>query len=296
MLNILAAYIRLIRPVNTIGTVGAVIVGAAIVTGLNIFIFPVLYASLVSFLIVSGGFAINDYYDYKIDLTEKKHRPIPSGKVPPNNAKIIGYLLLSSGVLLAIATLPILAIYIAGTSAFLLDFYSRVLKTQHTILGNFVTSYSTAITYVFGWSCLLSAISLEIFLTLFPMFIISLFVCLGREFIKSIQDVKGDSKYDIKNIAVRYGANNAAFLATAMIIVAIVISPLPFLFGIYGISYFILILIVDILALFSCLSLISKIKEPDKSNLIPEYARKTKNLLLKLMVVGIFAFGAGVVI
>ena len=80
------AYIKLMRLKNSIATVVAVIVGAMMV-GTNIWVPPVFYACIVAFLIVAGGFAINDYYDRKIDIANKCNRPIPLGQIHPKNAK-----------------------------------------------------------------------------------------------------------------------------------------------------------------------------------------------------------------
>lgn len=289
------AYTKLMRLKNSIATVSAVIVGA-LVAGVNIWVPEVICGCLVAFLIVAGGFAINDYYDRDIDIANKRDRPIPTGQINPGNAKTFGYLLLVSGIILSMLTLPFLSVFIAGTSAFLLDLYSRVLKRKYTLTGNFVVSYSTAITYIFGWSCLFSVLSEKIFLTLILMFAISLLVCLGREFIKSIQDVKGDSRYGVSNIAVRYGIRKASIFATISIISGIILTPLPFIFGIFKFSYLILMGIVGVVSIVLCISLVYKIQEIGEGKSLFDYAEKTKDRLLYLMALGILAFGAGLAV
>lgn len=288
-------YLDLFR-INSFVTLGAVIVGAMVATGINIPILPVFFGCIVAFLIVAGGFTINDYYDRDIDATNRPDKPIPSGKIKPEKAKAIGYLLLTTGIIISIITLPPLSVFIATTCAFLLDFYSRVLKRKYTIIGNFVTSYSTAITYVFGWSCLISVLNEKIFLTLYWIFIISLLACLGREFIKSIQDMKGDKKFDINNIAIKYGIKKAAFFATIAISIAIIFSPIPYIFGFFGNSYAILITIVDIIILYSCISLIIKIYKIRDKEAIFTYAGKAKTNILIAMGLGLFAFAFGLYI
>ena len=46
-----------------------------------------------------GGMVLNDVYDAKIDAVERPERPIPSGKISVSVANIIGYSLLSFGLL-----------------------------------------------------------------------------------------------------------------------------------------------------------------------------------------------------
>ncbi len=251
---------------------------------------------LIKSAIVAGGFAINDYYDRDVDATYKRNRPIPSGRIRPEKAKVIGYLLLVAGLILAVLALPPLSVFIATTCAFLLDLYSRVLKRKHTIIGNFVTSYSTAITYIFGWSCLLGVLSGKIVLTLFWMFILSLLVCLGREFIKSIQDLKGDKEFNINTIAVKYGVGIAAYSAAAPLILAVILSPLPYVFNLFGFSYLVIIIIVDIMLLVSSFLLIRKIRKIGDREPIFNFAKKIKESLLVAMVVGLFAFSIGLFI
>ncbi len=288
-------YLKLMRLPNSFATVFAVIVGA-LVAGVNIFVLPVFFVCIIAFLIVAGGFVINDYYDIKIDIANKRDRPIPLGQIQPDTVKTFGYSLLTAGILLAIFTLPPFAVLVAGTSAFLLDLYSRVLKPKYTLIGNFVTSYSTAITYVFGWSCLLSVISEKIVLTLFWMFVISLSACLGREFIKSIQDKKGDSKSGVNNIAVRYGVRNAAILATVTVLIATIFSPMPYILGLFGLSYLILIIVVDVSTLLLCILLIRKIREVGEGEILYDYARRIKKRFLVTMALGIFAFFMGMIV
>ena len=286
-------YVKLIRPANSIFTVIAVIIGA-LTTGTNIFVPSVTYACISAFLIVAGGFVVNDFYDKDIDAANERDRPIPKGLVKPENAKAFGYFLLTVGVIIAILTLNILSVTIAVTGAFLLDQYSRLLKPRFTIWGNLVTSYSTAITYAFGWSSVLIVPHEKVILSLFWMFTISIFASMSREFIKAIHDIRGDSQFNIRTVAVRSGIKNAAVLGIIMMAIAVAFTPIPYLTGVFGISYLALIIVVDVIALTSCALLLRETyKREVPVDYLTKYAGKMKQFMLLAMSIGILAFGVG---
>jgi 4-hydroxybenzoate polyprenyltransferase len=56
---------------------------------------------LASMAIYAAGIALNDWFDYAIDLQERPMRPLPSGRVSRRFAAILGGTLLGSGVALA---------------------------------------------------------------------------------------------------------------------------------------------------------------------------------------------------
>lgn len=284
------ALFDLMRPVNSFLTVVAVIVGV-LTTGGSVST-EVFFASISVFLVVSGGFSINDYYDRKVDAINDPQRPIPSGLVSPIDAKSFGYLLLSAGVIVAMITLSPLAVLIASTSALLLDLYSRVLKPKQAIVGNLVTSYSTAVTYVFGWAAS-GGTRPNAFLTLAFMFSITLLASWGREFIKAIDDVRGDRQCGIKTAAVQFGVKGAAWLGTIFVLSAAVVSPIPWLLGVFGDFYMMGFLLVDGIAIAACVWLLRKIHRRLPEEALMRYAKYSKNFLLVAMGVGIIAFTFG---
>lgn len=58
-------------------------------------ILPVM--SLAMVMLYAGGMALNDYFDRAIDANERPERPIPSGRIPPRNAAVLGFGLLAGG-------------------------------------------------------------------------------------------------------------------------------------------------------------------------------------------------------
>ncbi|MEJ2721160.1 MAG: UbiA family prenyltransferase, partial [bacterium] len=70
----------------------------------------------------------------------------------------------------------------------------------------------------------------------FPVVFAFLFV-LGRELIKSAEDVEGDAMAGASTVAVRFGPERAAFWGAVVLFSAVVIAPLPALVRYYGRTY-----------------------------------------------------------
>lgn len=289
----LLAYVKLLRPANSIMTVIAVLVGVLLAGG-NVSSLPVIIACVSAFLIVAGGFAVNDFFDKEIDAANDRDRPIPKGKIQPRNARVFGYLILSIGALVVWFTQNLFAIFIVISGALLLHLYSSMIKPANAMLGNIVTSYSTAITFIYGWS-LFGDLSSRVALALPYIFAIVILASMAREFTKGIQDIKGDDQFDLKTAALSLGVESTVNWTTILTFFAVVLSPIPFILQVLGVGYMSLMVLVDIFSLWACLSLLRHVRSKtcDESSTI-KYARKTKNLLLIAMCIGIFAVGLGV--
>lgn len=59
------------------------------------------YLLFASSFLYSAGMALNDYFDYRIDLKERPKRPIPSRRIKRQEALCLGILLLATGIFLA---------------------------------------------------------------------------------------------------------------------------------------------------------------------------------------------------
>jgi geranylgeranylglycerol-phosphate geranylgeranyltransferase len=273
-------------------TVVAVLIGV-LVGGGNVISFPVIIACVSAFLIVAGGFVINDFFDRDIDAANNRDRPIPKCRIQPESAKIFGYLLLSMGVIIVWITGNLAALFIAITGAFLLHLYSYTIKPKNAILGNIVTSYSTAITFIYGWS-LIGNLSIKIIVILPFVFAIVMFASMAREFMKGIYDINGDRQFKLKTAALRLGIDSTASWITILMLFAVVLSPIPYMLQVLGVGYISLMVVVDILSLWACFSLLRFIRSRkyDEKSII-KYAGKTKNLFLGAMSLGIIAIGLG---
>ena len=91
-------YLQLIRIPNLFTAIADVTVGFLFVhTALDplaVFL-PLLAASCLLYM---AGMVLNDFYDYDVDLRDRPHRPLPSGRIQRKWAGWLGYWMLGSGV------------------------------------------------------------------------------------------------------------------------------------------------------------------------------------------------------
>jgi geranylgeranylglycerol-phosphate geranylgeranyltransferase len=104
----------------------------------------------------------------------------------------------------------------------------------------------------------------------------------GREITKGIVDVKGDNAEGIKTLAVRFGEKAAAVTAVFFFVFAVALTPVTWFLGLVGILFVPLVLITDV-GLLAC----SVFLLLDHSR---EKARKIKNVVLLLFLIGLLAY------
>lgn len=85
-------YLQLVRAPNAITALSNVFAAVACALGLGLIDHidwrALLLLSLTSVSLYCAGMALNDYYDYREDLEERPTRPLPSGKISRQSAKI----------------------------------------------------------------------------------------------------------------------------------------------------------------------------------------------------------------
>lgn len=91
------------------------------------------YLLLTSSFLYSAGMALNDYFDYRVDLKERPKRPIPSGRIRRQEALCLGIFLLAAGIFLAYYVRPASFVISLLLAAFIF-LYNAGLK-KHPWLG-----------------------------------------------------------------------------------------------------------------------------------------------------------------
>jgi 4-hydroxybenzoate polyprenyltransferase len=91
------------------------------------------YLLLASSFLYSAGMALNDYFDYRIDLKERPQRPIPSERIKRQEALCLGVFLLAAGIFLAYYVRPASFVISLLLAAFIF-LYNAGLK-KHPWLG-----------------------------------------------------------------------------------------------------------------------------------------------------------------
>ncbi|KXB02278.1 hypothetical protein AKJ44_00975 [candidate division MSBL1 archaeon SCGC-AAA261F17] len=222
------AVFKLLRPHNCFFAGIGVLIGAIIASG-GIPHFTAGFAFAAAFFVSGAGYAVNDYADRKIDAVNNPKRPIPSGELTPSDALGIARILFVLGILSsAFINLPCL--FLAGFNAALLAYYASDLK-RRGLIGNITISYLVGSTFLFGALVIGSLTAAGILAAMAGL------STAGRELIKDVEDIRGDRKSDSKTFPIRYGKKKTVGLAIILTIGAIILSPLPYLLGIFGWPY-----------------------------------------------------------
>ncbi len=205
----------------------------------------ILHASSVLFFMCSWN-ALNDIYDFEIDLVNRPDRPLPSGRISLNHAKTATAITMISSIL-SIALCywlisgsnpvegfevsdwyPSLAIWI--TALILLinyEFPFGLRLKDKGLPGNISISISVGLVVVFGASAVFEPFSEKAW----SLFFVGIFYNTSREIIKDVQDMEGDKGRN--TLAMRIGSENARTVAWVMSILALASVLLPFAIGIF---------------------------------------------------------------
>ena len=281
-MNKLGGFIRLMRPVNCTMMGFAVLVGAVLaipqlgsLNWLNI-----LFGFLTGFTFCAAAMVINDYYDRNIDAINEPRRPIPSGNVKPKEALAFVGVLSAVGFIFA-GLVSVLCFVVAAASLAITATYLTVGK-RSGLPGNFLVSICVAIPFLYGSITAIGTVGLNVVLFASMAFLSNT----GREITKGIVDVKGDSAEGVKTLAVRFGERNASVVAVLFYIFAVALTPVTWLLGLVGIWFVPFVLVTDVgLVVCSALLLLDHSREK---------ARRIKNLVLLLFLVGLLAYVFGV--
>lgn len=268
-------YLEILRPLNCLMAAAAVVIGGAIASTEPLGAVIVL-AALVAFLVCGAGNAINDYFDYEIDRINSPSRPLPSGRLSLGFTQAYSIVLFVLGVALSALISP-LAFFIAGFNSLLLYLYAMRIKKRGGIEKNFTVSYLVASPFLFG-----GVVVDEPLVTLLLVVLAGL-ANTSREIIKDIQDYEGDRVY-IRTLPARIGIEKAAKLASFVLFLTIVFSPLPYLLGILNLNYLLFVVPADAIFLGVALTFL---RDP------LEKAAGTQRMIKVGMALGLAAFLAG---
>ena len=221
-------YFLLGRPLNSTLAGFAVAIGAlaALANPLtNNQIIYIVLGCVVSGFISAFGYAINDFFDVEIDKINVPHRPIPSGLVSLEGAKMYCAIMVVLGVIFAIL-IDIVAVILALSGIILLFLYAARFK-RSGFPGNLIVALLASIPFLFGGFVTAS------YETLIYPASFAFLINLGRELIKDIEDVDGDKLENVQSIALKYGIRPARNIAYVILFSLFIIIPIPIILGYY---------------------------------------------------------------
>lgn len=270
------AALSLIRVVNVLITFCSVIVAFILCRPDFTISKDYLIAAIAASLSVAAGNIINDIFDKDADSINKPGKALPSNKISLTEAVIFYFVFLLASVLLA-SLINQTVFLIVLLSDILLFLYSMRLK-RILFLGNFIISFLTGFVFIYG-----GIITGNIQAVIIPA-VFAFLINLSRESIKAIDDIPGDTKAGVITFPNKFGINFSKKIITAFLILLMIFTFVPFIIGIYGIKYLIIIIvIIDPLLLYV-------VKSLNETNL----NLKKLSLILKFnMVVGLIAIFLG---
>jgi len=281
----LGGYLRLMRPINCLMIGFAVIVGATLASPdvLGSSWKNLIYGFFTGFMLTAASMVINDYYDKETDAINEPNRPIPSGLIKPKEALAFAFALTAIGFAAAVANA-----YLTSVFCFLIAIIAWIISVTYTtvgkhtgLLGNFLVSTCVAIPFIYGSVAIVNEVKLNVLI-----FVSMVFLSItGREITKGIVDVQGDRMRNVKTLAVRYGEKTAAVAAVLFYLSAVSLSLIPWLLKLVSFWFIPLVAVTDFGLAVSSFMLLK-----DYSR---ESARRVKNIVLLLFILGLLAFVFG---
>jgi len=277
------AFSELVRLEHAVMYALAVIIGALMVN-IQVPIEKLFFGIVIAVLIEFGAFSLNDYIDIKADKENRRFdRPIVRKEVSPSTALFIGILSLLLANIISLSMLDPFSFNVVLFFTLLSLAYDLFLKNL-PLVGNVSIALTMAIPFVFG-ALLSSPGIINNSNALQPVLFLSgiaFFVGTGREIMKDIEDMRGDSLAGGKTLPILIGKANAARLAVFFFIISVILSIIPIFSFFSNNLFYLIVAITDIMLLD-----ISKDLFFDQSLAT---LRKGRKLTLFAIVVGLFAF------
>ncbi len=293
------SYFTILRPANALMAALAVFVGGIIPLQLGALSSVSLgLAVLAAFLIIGAGNVVNDYVDVEADKINRPKRPIPSGRISPRVA--LGYAICLFIIGIGIARfVNLVAFLIAIINSLLLIGYAFSLKSR-ALIGHVVVSYLVGSTFLFGGAAVGQLKATAV------LFLLAALANFSRELVKALEDFEGDrahflqqmvskieqiaSRFRVKEgkVELAYGKKGHLTLATLSLLLAIAISPVPFLLHIMGWPYLLVVGMADATFASAILSFLKASK--------PKQYGKASKFIKYGMFLGLLAFLVGAVV
>ncbi len=242
----------------------------------------VVMASFAAAFITGAGNIVNDIYDIKIDKINAPKRPLPSGEITKKEAIFLSFALFLSGLIISYY-INLLCFILAFFNSLILIFYARNLKGT-PLVGNISIGYLVGSTFLFGGFAVGVGEGIE---AVSFLFLLAAFSTMGREVSKDIEDLLGD-RDKVSTVATKYGIDISVNFSLIFTLIAVVLSPIPYFIGLFGVGYLGLVIVADLIFLSSSYRLA-------KEKNISEASRFQKNSKLA-MLIALLAFIFGTIL
>lgn len=269
-------YLKVTVPEHILLAIGGAFVGLAVSGGTLGFNVILAFISLA--LLVAGFNTFNGVTDFKVDLINKPHRPIPSGKITRQNATLYSIIIYAIGLYIAFnLTSQYLIIY--SISVILSILYSLpIIRLRKRFLIN-----SISVTTLYGLLCPLAGWALMPSNPV-PIYLLAFLLLFGfsLSITKDFEDFMGDKVYSNKTIPVIIGSKGAVFITSITLIISFVYLMLAINMGLLQREFLIIILLIP-----AFIYLIHKMRSEDNHNHYSNEKAKSRKIFATLMILGV---------
>ncbi len=229
------SYLKISRPLNSAITFFVIIIGAIISIEGEYSILKIILAGIAGCITTAAGNVINDVFDIEVDKINRPNRPLPLNKITTKSALNYYYVLLifSSVIAFQINLTAFLIVIMTHSILFL---YSFKLK-KIFLIGNISIALLTGLAFIFG------GVSVNNYKAAIIPALFAMLINFIRELIKDIQDLTGDSFYNIKTVPQKIGVIQTKHFMLVVTCVLILFTFYPFITAEYKIEYFIIVMI-----------------------------------------------------
>lgn len=225
----------LFRPINLLLGAIAVIISAAILGTIDQ-TFLLIQAILVVVMFNAAANAFNDYMDYETDKINHPNRPIPRGDISQKVALGSAIILFGLGIVMS-AFINLQAFFIATFVAVpLMVMYSLRFKGL-PLVGNVVVAFILGLTFIFAGAAFGTTWGLPV-----PALLAFGFTLI-REIVKDMADIEGDKAANLNTFPVRFGMKASVWLAIASTVLLSLGTLVPYMLGVYGKKYLIVLIL-----------------------------------------------------
>lgn len=219
---------------------------------------------IATVFITAGGYAINDYFDRKIDRINKPQSLIVGRLIFPRHAMAYHLFFSVAGVLLGSWVafrsgelyLSLVFVMVSG----LLWFYSTIYKRE-LLLGNIIVALLTALVPFLvllfelpllakSYGSAVTALTNYLIIWVLGFSLFAFFLNLVREIVKDAEDFEGDHAYGKRTVPVVWGVRTACWISVVLVFFIIILLTFAWLWFVrdnYTLLYFLIMIIIPLM-------------------------------------------------
>ena len=228
-MNRLFASIQIVRPLNMILSLFAVLIAAWLVNGITSPLLP--YTALVVLCFAGASNILNDVLDINIDKINRPDRMLPSGRLKVKEALLFMSFLYALGIMASTYLHPIGQQIALALVLPLLVLYTPIFK-GFSFIGNIIVGAILGVVFIFTEGALIGNVD-----KMWIPFCLATTLSFIRELVKDAADVEGDAARDLQTFPRKYGLITTLWILRILTIVLCFGAIIPWFEGWYGNYY-----------------------------------------------------------